>query len=85
MATSTLTERGQISVPAALRKKMRLKPGQRLRWESISEREARVVVESAKPAGPLAALGYARKLAASAKPRRTADWMKDLRAGERSA
>ena len=50
MATSTLTERGQISVPAALRKKMRLKPGQRLRWESISEREARVVVESAKPA-----------------------------------
>ena len=84
MATSTLTERGQISVPAALRKKMRLKPGQRLRWESISEREARVVVESAKPAGPLAALGYASKLGRH-KPRRTADWMRDLRAGERPA
>jgi len=63
---------------------MHLKPGQRLRWESISEREARVVVESAKPAGPLAALGYARRLGEQ-KPRRTADWMKDLRAGERSA
>lgn len=84
MATRTLTARGQVSVPAALRKKMHLKPGQRLRWESISEREARVVVESAKPAGPIAALGYARKLA-ERKPRRTAAWMQELRAGERPA
>ena len=84
MAISTLTERGQISVPAALRKQMRLKPGQRLRWEAISDREARIVVESGKPAGPLAALGYARKFPGR-KPRRTAEWMKDLRAGERSA
>jgi len=84
MATSTLTERGQISVPAELRKKMRLKPGQRLRWESISEREARVVVETKKAAGPVAALGYARKVGAG-KARSTADWMKELRAGERSA
>jgi AbrB family looped-hinge helix DNA binding protein len=84
MATSTLTDRGQISIPAALRKKMRLKPGQRLRWEGISEREARVVVESGKPAGPLVALGYARKLS-ERKPRRTAGWMKELRAGERPA
>ena len=82
MPVSTLTERGQISIPAALRKKMGLKPGQRLRWEHITAREARVVVEATKPAGPLAALGYARKLGRP--PRRTAEWMKELRAGERS-
>lgn len=85
MAISTLTERGQISVPAALRRKMRLEPGQRLRWEAISEREARVIVESTEPAGPLAALGYARKNIGGRKPRRTAEWMKELRAGERPA
>lgn len=84
MPISTLTERGQISLPAALRKKMRLKPGQRLRWEHISDREARVVVEAAVPAGPKAALGYARKLRAG-KPRRTADWMQELRDGEKLA
>lgn len=83
MDTSTLTERGQVSVPAALRRKMNLKPGQRLRWESISDREARVVVETKGPGGPLAALGYARKL--GRKARRTDSWMKELRAGERSA
>ena len=35
----TLTERGQISMPASLRRKMHLKAGQKLRWESVSETE----------------------------------------------
>ncbi|MGE9292287.1 MAG: AbrB/MazE/SpoVT family DNA-binding domain-containing protein, partial [Puniceicoccales bacterium] len=28
-----MTERGQISVPASIRKDLGLRPGQRLRWE----------------------------------------------------
>ena len=76
------TERGQISLPASLRKAMRLRPGQKVRWKYLSASEARLVVEPPKTAvpGPLAMLGYARKMRV---PRRTADWMKELRAGDR--
>ena len=78
---STLTERGQVSMPASLRKQMRLRTGQRLRWERISERECRIMVEPETPAGPMAVLGYGPKLRGD-RGRRTADWMSDLRAGE---
>jgi AbrB family looped-hinge helix DNA binding protein len=81
MEESTLTERGQISIPAALRKAMNLRPGQRVRWERISEREARICIPHDVPAGPLAVLGYARKL--GHKRRTTASWMRQMRAGER--
>ena len=84
MSESTLTERGQVSVPASLRKAMKLHPGQRFRWERISDREVRVVVDAAKPAGPMAMLGYARKLRAGP-ARRTSDWMRELRAGEKAS
>jgi len=60
---------------------MRLKAGQRLRWEAVSDTEVRIVVESAQSADPMAALGFgprARKGAA----RPTSDWMRELRAGE---
>ena len=80
---STLTERGQVSVPASIRKGMRLRPGQRLRWERISDIECRVLVDTVAPAGPLAVLGYGPKLRGD-RGRRTADWMKELRAGEGS-
>lgn len=76
----TLTERGQISMPAALRRQMRLKAGQRLRWESVSETEVRIVVEAATP-DPLSALGFGPKSRKS-RARPTNDWMKELRAGE---
>jgi bifunctional DNA-binding transcriptional regulator/antitoxin component of YhaV-PrlF toxin-antitoxin module len=79
--TSTLTERGQVSLPASLRKAMGLKTGQRLRWQRVSASEVRVVVESATPAGPLAALGLGPKLRGTT-ARRTAAWMKELREGE---
>ena len=79
---STLTERGQVSLPAAIRKAMGLHAGQKLHWERISEREGRFVVEEAEPAGPMATLGYARKLRSGA-GRSTADWMRELREGER--
>ena len=77
---TTLTERGQASLPAALRKELGLKPGQRLRWQKVSSCEVRLVVESEQAiAGPKAMLGFAKTF----RPlRRTADWMKDLRAGE---
>jgi len=67
-------------MPANLRRKMHLKPGQRLRWESISESELRVVVE-APTADPVAALGLGPKYRKGV-ARRTADWMQELRAGE---
>lgn len=82
MKNSTLTERGQVSVPASLRKAMKLRPGQRFRWERISDREFRVVVEADSPAGPLAVLGYAKKIR-KGPLRRTSDWMRELREGEK--
>jgi AbrB family looped-hinge helix DNA binding protein len=82
MNLSTLTERGQISVPASLRKAMNLRPGQRLKFEPISNNEFRVFTLNNTPAGPVAMLGYARKLRAGPS-RRTDDWMRELREGEK--
>lgn len=80
MNTSTLTERGQISVPAKLRKSLGLRPGQRFSWERISDRELRVTVEAENPPGPLAALGFAKNFPRA--PRSTASWMAELRTEE---
>jgi AbrB family looped-hinge helix DNA binding protein len=82
MDESTLTERGQISVPASLRRSMKLRPGQRLKFVAISDREFRVVVEASNPAGPMAMLGYARKLR-EGPARRTSEWMRELREGDK--
>ena len=82
MAHSTLTERGQISVTAALRKAMKLRPGQSFRWQRISDRELRVSVEAEAAPGPLGVLRYARKLRPGP-ARRTARWMSELRAGDK--
>jgi len=81
MSESTLTERGQISIPAELRRSMQLHPGQRFNWQRISDRELRVIVEEVTPAGPLGVLGYARKLRPD-QPRSTDQWMQELREGE---
>lgn len=77
----TLTERGQVSMPASLRNKMNLKAGQKLRWEPVSDKEVRVVVESDNEADPLKALGFGAKLQTEA-PRTTEEWMREIRAGE---
>ena len=82
MDSSTLTDRGQVSVPAALRRAMKLTPGQRLRFEAISQQEFRVFVANDEPGGAMAALGYARRLRPG-KGRRTSEWMRELREGER--
>jgi AbrB family looped-hinge helix DNA binding protein len=78
---TTVTERGQVSIPAEVRKRMRLSPGRRILWEAVSETECRVrVSEEARAPGAVAMLGYARRFR---KPRRTSAWLKELRKGER--
>jgi AbrB family looped-hinge helix DNA binding protein len=81
MNYSTVTERGQVSVPAELRKAMRLRAGQKLEWEQVSDREMRVWLTEESPPGPLSVLGYARRMRGGA-PRRTKEWMHELREGE---
>ncbi len=81
MNETIVTERGQVSVPANLRKSMGLHPGRKLHWEQVSDREIRVSVQDETPVGPLAVLGYARRI--HTKPlRTTAEWMRELREGE---
>ena len=41
---TTVTERGQVSIPAAVRKRLNLTPGQRVTWEPISDHECRMRV-----------------------------------------
>jgi len=82
MNDCTLTERGQVSIPASLRKAMKLRPGQRLTFTPISDREFRVLIQNNVPAGPRAMLGYARKLRPGP-ARSTASWMRELRVGEK--
>lgn len=52
-----------------------------MKFAAVSAHEFRVIVQNPAPPGPLAMLGYARKLRADP-ARRTSDWMKELRAGE---
>lgn len=77
---TTVTERGQVSIPAGLRDELALAQGKKLRWEKVNDHELRVVVLEDRPPGAKAMLGFARRL--HRKPRRTSDWMKELREGE---
>jgi len=77
---TTLTDRGQVSIPAHLRKALALGKGQQLLWEQVSDREMKVtVLEEPEPKGPKAMLGFAKRFR---KTRTTAEWMAELRAGE---
>ena len=79
---TVITERGQVSIPAHLRKELALTRGRRLVWERIGERELRVVVlDEPAAAGAEAMRGFARRF--RPKPRRTAEWLELLREGER--
>ena len=81
---STITERGQTSVPALLRKLFGLRAGQRLIWQTINDKEIRVTVDAASASclGPAAMLGYALKFNPQEK-RGTDEIMRELRAGEK--
>ena len=75
-----VTERGQISIPSAVRRALHLKPGERLSWETTGENECRVRRMNAAPVkGAMAMRGYARQFR---EVRRTEDWMRELREGE---
>ena len=76
-----VTERGQISIPAAVRSQLNWSPGKRLLWEVTDGGECRLTApkKAAAPGGAWAMLGYA---ATFRKTRSTADWMKELREGE---
>jgi AbrB family looped-hinge helix DNA binding protein len=78
-----VTERGQASIPASIRESMGLLPGSILAW-SIADGGKAILVMPMPPMRPRARsardmIGYGRKFHA---PRRTADWMRELRDGE---
>jgi len=75
---TTLTERGQVSVPAEIRRDLRLTPGAKLHWQEISDHECRITVREQGP-GAQAVRGYA---ASFRKTRTTAEWLAELREGE---
>ena len=78
---TVVTDRGQVSIPAHLRKELALTKGQRLLWQKTGKRELKVVVlESPAPRGAQAMRGFARRFRTEA--RTTADWMAELREGE---
>jgi bifunctional DNA-binding transcriptional regulator/antitoxin component of YhaV-PrlF toxin-antitoxin module len=77
---SVVTERGQVSIPAELRRELALGKGRRLLWEKAADSEIRVVVlPDYEVQGSLRMLGFARRFR---KTRSTADWMAELREGE---
>lgn len=80
---TTLTERGQVSMPAALRKKLGLRPGQPLMWKMISDTECRVVVVR-KPVDRRgqSMRGFMKRFQKGL-PETTSGWMELLREGER--
>ena len=81
--TTVVTERGQISIPARIRKELRLKPGQQLVWEKISDRECLVKVPHRRqPLGARAMIGFAARFRGE-KGRKTAEVLGELRAGEK--
>ncbi len=79
---TTVTERGQVSIPAELRREMQLTPGRTVHWEKVSDTECRLRVERPpviKP-DPVAAIGFAKRHGLP--QRATAEWMEILREGE---
>jgi len=69
-------------MPAALRKKLRLRPGQTLMWKMVSDTECRVLVIRQSPdRSSYSARGYMKQFQ-KGMPVSTSEWMKLLREGE---
>jgi len=77
---TTLTERGQVSMPSAIRRQMGLRPGQQLLWKRVSDHEVRVTVQRRAPGKSMR--GFIKKLHKKKVPVTTDDWMQILREGE---
>jgi bifunctional DNA-binding transcriptional regulator/antitoxin component of YhaV-PrlF toxin-antitoxin module len=79
---TTVTARGQVSIPSRLRKIAGITNGKHLHWYAVSEHEFRVIVENAGDApGPLAALGWALRYRHGPVPSSDAA-MRELREGD---
>jgi len=79
---TTLTERGQVSMPASLRKQLHLRPGQPLMWEKVSDSECRVTIVRPRKSGDARSMRGFMKRFQKGMPATTADWMDLLREGE---
>ncbi|HEY0791298.1 MAG TPA: AbrB/MazE/SpoVT family DNA-binding domain-containing protein [Chthoniobacterales bacterium] len=79
---TTITERGQVSIPAALRRDMHLEAGQMVVWEQLSATECRLIIEKPRKVtpDPFAAIGFAQRHGMPAAT--TEEWLKILREGE---
>ena len=79
---ATITDRGQVSIPAQLRREMRLEAGQTVVWEKVSGTECRLLVLPPEPAlpDPIAALSFARQH--GLKEGSSDDYLRNLRADE---
>lgn len=77
---TTLTERGQVSIPADFRAELGLKPGDKLLWSASGDKALLITTcEAPKRKGARAMLGYAKTFRETMS---TAEWMKILREGE---
>ncbi|MDD2601137.1 MAG: AbrB/MazE/SpoVT family DNA-binding domain-containing protein [Kiritimatiellae bacterium] len=77
---TTVTERGQISIPAEIRRRMNLTSGQCILREMASPTKCRIRPQTTRqPVGAKAMLGYAANFCAT---KHTDEWMKELRQGE---
>jgi AbrB family looped-hinge helix DNA binding protein len=82
---SKLTKHGRVSVPASLRKQLRMKPGDTLLWENVSENECRLRVVLHRETGTVGSMrGFMKRFQTDSNlPATTAGWMNLLRHGER--
>ena len=80
---TTLTERGQVSMPSALRKQLGLRPGQPLMWKVVSENECRVVVVRTPGAASGHSMRGFMKRFQKGMPESTSGWMELLREGDK--
>ena len=79
---TTITERGQVSIPAELRRDMHLSPGQTILWEKVSATECRILIQPRvviKP-DPMGALNFANEHGLA--QRRSDEVLAELREGE---
>ena len=77
---TTITERGQISIPADFRAELDLRPGQKLLWSTTADRALRLTVcEPPKRKRFVDSIGFARTFRETMP---TSKWMKLLREGE---
>ena len=81
-----ITKRGQVTIPAVLRREMHLTRGQTIIWEKVSATECRIYVQPlaemkrVKP-DPVAALKFAAEHGLQTMS--SAEWLRVLREGEK--